>query len=89
MAMGAQRNDVLKLVLGQGAKLAIFGIAIGLGVAFGAMRIISKLLFGVNAADPLTFVVTALLILAVSFGASLIPAWRAIKVDPMVALRYE
>ena len=89
MAMGAQRNDVLKLVLGQGAKLAIFGIAIGLGVAFGAMRVISKLLFGVNAADPLTFAVTALLILAVAFGASLIPAWRAIKVDPVVALRYE
>jgi putative ABC transport system permease protein len=89
MAMGAQRNDVLKLVLGQGAKLAIFGIAIGLGVAFGAMRVISKLLFGVNAADPLTFAVTALLILAVAFGSSLIPAWRAIKVDPVVALRYE
>ena len=89
MALGAQRNDVLKLVLGQGAKLAIFGIAIGLGVALGATRVISKLLFGVKAADPLTFAVTALLILAVAFGASLIPAWRAIKVDPMVALRYE
>jgi putative ABC transport system permease protein len=89
MAMGAQRNDVLMLVLGQGAKLAIFGIAIGLAVAFAAMRVISKLLFGVNAADPLTFAATALLILAVAFGASLVPAWRAIKVDPVVALRYE
>jgi putative ABC transport system permease protein len=89
MALGAQRNDVLKLVLGQGAKLAVLGIVIGLGVAFGAMRVISKLLFGVNAADPVTFAATALLILAVAFGASLIPAWRAIKVDPMVALRYE
>jgi putative ABC transport system permease protein len=89
MAMGAQRNDVLKLVLGQGAKLAIFGIAIGLGVAFASMRVISKLLFGVNAADPFTFAATALLILAVAFAASLIPAWRAIKVDPVVALRYE
>ncbi len=89
MALGAQKNDVLKLVMGQGARLAALGIGIGLVAAFGTMRVISKLLFGVNAADPLTFAATALLILVVALGASMIPAWRAIKVDPVVALRYE
>jgi putative ABC transport system permease protein len=89
MALGGQKSDVLKLVVGQGAMLAAAGLGIGLVLAFGVMRVISRLLFDVNAADPLTFASTALLILVVSLAASLIPALRAIKVDPMVALRYE
>jgi putative ABC transport system permease protein len=89
MALGAQKSDVLKLVMGQGALLAAIGIGIGLVVAFGVMRVISKLLFGVNSTDPLTFAATAILILVVALAASTIPALKAIKVDPVVALRYE
>jgi putative ABC transport system permease protein len=89
MALGAQKKDVLRLVMGQGALLAIIGIGIGLGLAFAVKRVISNLLFDVSATDPWTFAVTSLLILAVALAASLIPALRAIKVDPVVALRYE
>jgi ABC-type antimicrobial peptide transport system permease subunit len=89
MALGARKIDVLKLILGQTVMLAALGVGIGLVLALGATRVISKLLFGVNAADPLTFAATALLILVIALAASLIPALRAIKVDPMVALRYE
>ena len=89
MALGAQKSDVLKMVVGHGALLAAIGIGIGLGLAFGLMRIISQLLFGVHAGDPLTFAATAALILIVALAASYIPALKAIKVDPVVALRYE
>jgi putative ABC transport system permease protein len=89
MALGAQKSDVLKLVVGEGAQLAAMGIGIGLVVAFPLMRIISRLLFGVNAADPVTFGATALVILLVTVVASYLPALRAIKVDPVVALRSE
>ena len=89
MALGAQKSDVLKLVVGEGTQLAALGIGIGLVVAFPLMRIISRLLFGVNASDPVTFVATALLILLVTVVASYLPALRAIKVDPVVALRCE
>ena len=89
MALGAQKNDVLRLIVGQAALMAALGIGIGLIAALGLLRVISKLLFGVNTADPVTFASTALLILAVALAASAIPAWRAIHVDPMVALRYE
>jgi putative ABC transport system permease protein len=89
MALGAQKNDVLRLVMGQGALLAVIGIGIGLGLAFAVKRLISNLLFDVSATDPWTFALTSLLILAVALAASLIPALRAIKVDPVVALRYE
>jgi len=89
MALGAQKSDVLKLVLGQGVRLAIAGVAIGLIAAFGLVRIISKLLFALNATDPVTFAATAGLIVAVSLVASYIPALRAVKVDPVVALRAE
>ena len=89
MALGARKIDVLKLILGQAVMLAALGVGIGLVLALGATRVISKLLFGVNSADPLTFAATALLILVIALAASLIPALRAIKVDPMVALRYE
>jgi putative ABC transport system permease protein len=89
MALGAQKSDVLKLVVGQGAQLAALGIGIGLALAFPLMRIISRLLFGVNAADPATFAATAFVILLVTVAASYLPALKAIKVDPVVALRSE
>ena len=89
MALGAQKSDVLKMVVGEGAQLAAIGIGIGLVVAFPLMRIISRLLFGVNAADPLTFAATSSLILLVALAASYLPALKAIKVDPLVALRHE
>ncbi len=89
LALGAQKSDVLKLVMGQGALLAGIGICIGLGFAFGLKRVISNLLFDVSATDPWTLALTSLLILAVALTASLIPALRAIKLDPVVALRYE
>ena len=89
MALGAQKSDVLKLVVGEGAQLAAVGIGIGLVVALPLMRIISRLLFGVNAADPVTFGATALVILLVTLAASYLPALRAIRVDPVVALRSE
>lgn len=89
MALGAQKSDVLKLIVGHGAQLAGIGIGLGLAIALGLMRVMSKLLFGVNATDPLTFGVTAALIFVVALAASTIPALRAIRVDPVVALRCE
>jgi putative ABC transport system permease protein len=89
MALGAQNSDVLKMVVGEGAQLAAIGIGVGLVVAVPLMRIISRLLFGVNAYDPLTFLGTCCVILLVALAASYLPALKAIKVDPLVALRQE
>jgi ABC-type antimicrobial peptide transport system permease subunit len=89
MALGAQKSDILKLIVGHGAQLAGIGIGIGLAIALGLMRVMSKLLFGVNATDPVTFIVTAAVIFVVALAASAIPALKAIKVDPIVALRCE
>jgi putative ABC transport system permease protein len=89
MALGAQKSDVLKLVVGQGVRLAAVGVAIGLVAAFGLMRVIAKLLFAVDATDPVTFAGTAGVIVLVSLISSYIPALRAIRVDPVVALRSE
>jgi putative ABC transport system permease protein len=89
MALGAQRSDILKMVTGSGAKLALLGITVGLGTAIIATRLLSSLLFGVSATDPLTFVVIALLLAAVTLLASYIPARRAAGTDPMTALRYD
>jgi len=89
MALGAQKGDVLKLIVGQGVQLSAIGIGIGLAIALGLMRVMSKLLFGVNATDPLTFCVTAAVIFVVALVASTIPALRAMKLDPVVALRCE
>jgi putative ABC transport system permease protein len=89
MALGAQRSNVLGLVVGQGVKLAALGIVIGITAALGLMRLITSLLFGVSANDPLTFTAAALVLLFVAIAACYIPARRAISVDPMNALRYE
>jgi putative ABC transport system permease protein len=89
MALGAQRGDVLGIVLGRGMLLALVGIGIGLLGAFTLTRFLSTLLFGVTPTDPATFVVVSLGLGVVAFLASYIPARRATRVDPMVALRYE
>ena len=89
MALGAQQKDVLRLVLGQGARIAFFGVAIGLAVAAALARLLSSLLFSVSASDPLTFAAVAVLLVAVALLACYIPARRALRVDPIIALRYE
>lgn len=89
MALGARTGDVLKMVLWQGGKLAGAGIVIGLTGAFALTRLMSTLLFEVSVTDPTTFLVITLLLGAVALLACWIPAWRATKVDPMIALRYE
>jgi predicted permease len=89
MALGAQRNDVLRLVLQQGAKLALAGVTIGLLGALALTRLMRGFLYGVSATDPATFVGVAILLIIVALLASYIPAWRAMRVDPGVALRHE
>ncbi len=89
IAIGAERGDVLRLVVGHGAKVALLGIVVGIAAALGLTRLMTSLLFGVSATDPLTFVGVASLLTLVALGASLLPARRAMRVDPMVALRHE
>jgi putative ABC transport system permease protein len=89
MALGATSTDVLKLVVGHGLMLALIGVSIGVGAAFAVTQVLESFLYGVSATDPLTFAGTALLLAAVAVMASFIPARRATKVDPCVALRYE
>ncbi len=89
MALGAQAGDVLRLVVGQGIILAAVGAGVGVGVAMGVTRYMASMLFDVHANDPLTIISVAILLLLVALAACYIPARRATRVDPMVALRYE
>ena len=87
LALGAERRDVLRMVLRDGAKMALAGVAIGLGTALGLTRLMTSMLFGITAHDPVTVAGVVSLLTVVAFAACYIPAWRATRVDPMVALR--
>jgi putative ABC transport system permease protein len=89
MALGARREHVLKQVLGEGTRLAAIGLAIGLAGSLAATRLIASLLFGVKPTDPWTFAAVAVILASVALAACYIPARRATRVDPIVALRYE
>ncbi len=89
MALGAGRRAVMRMIVGQGARLAILGVAVSLGAALALLHLISSLLYGVSAHDPLTFAGVAILLMVVALAACYIPARRARRLDPMVALRHE
>ena len=89
MALGAQQRDVLRMVMGEGMRVALLGVGIGIAAALGLTRLMVKMVFGVGATDPVTFAGVAILLVLVALGACYVPARRAMKVDPIIALRYE
>jgi predicted permease len=89
LSLGAGTGDVLRLIVGQGLRLVAIGVAVGLAAAFGLTRLLAGLLYGIKPSDPVTYVTVAALLSAVAFLATYIPARRATKVDPVIALRYE
>jgi ABC-type antimicrobial peptide transport system permease subunit len=89
LALGADRNNILRVVLREGIKLTVIGLAIGVPLAIGLTNLLPNVLYGVGRHDPVTFVAIALILGAVAVLACYVPARRAAKVDPMVALRYE
>ena len=89
LALGAQGRDVLLMIVRQGSKLILIGLAAGLAGAYAVTRLVESLLFGVKTKDPFTFAAVAILLGVVALLACYVPAWRATKVDPMEALRYE
>jgi ABC-type antimicrobial peptide transport system permease subunit len=89
MALGAQKGEILKMIMAHGLRLTLIGLAIGAAGALALTRLMTNLLYGVRPSDPLTFTAVSLLLMMVALLACYIPARRAMKVDPMVALRYE
>jgi ABC-type transport system, involved in lipoprotein release, permease component len=89
VALGARRRDVLRLILSQGAKLTLLGIAIGVAASLALTKLMAGMLYGVSMYDPLTFLVVAMILSSVALAACYIPTRRAMRVDPMVALRCE
>jgi putative ABC transport system permease protein len=87
--MGAKKGNVWLIVLGHGGKMALAGVTIGLGGAFALTRLMTSLLFGVSPTDPLTFAAIPIVLIGIVFIASMVPALRATRLDPMDALRYE
>jgi putative ABC transport system permease protein len=89
MALGARPGDVQRMVVGQGSRLVVLGLAVGLVLSLGLARLISSLLYDVSATDPLTYAPLAVALAAVALAACYLPARQASRVDPMVSLRYE
>jgi putative ABC transport system permease protein len=89
MALGARPDEVLRMILAEGLKLVAAGVVIGVAAALMLTRLLEGLVYGVRVRDPLVFAAVNVLTIAVSLGACYVPAWRATRVDPLVALRYE